>query len=267
MLLLTLVLALSPAAESLKRAEAYYTEAQYADAVAALDELYARRDLSVDERRETTIFLGMAHLALGHEEAARARFREVLESDDKYVLPRYTSPKIRTLFDHVRAEVRGSPVLVALPPETSPTAVGPEHVELRFRAERLGEGQAVAHWRRAGERSWAQAELHPPKLALEPPLGLSEGQADFDLEYFAEVREPDGRVLAHAGSAEQPMTLHVRVRAPDAAPAHPTTTPIYKRWWFWTAVGVAAAGASVAAYAATRSEPTTGALDLHFGGP
>ncbi len=32
---------------------------------------------------------------------------------------------------------------------------------------------------------------------------------------------------------------------PAAAPKPPSSTPVYKRWWFWTLVGVAAAGAGV----------------------
>jgi tetratricopeptide (TPR) repeat protein len=37
------------------------------------------------------------------------------------------------------------------------------------------------------------------------------------------------------------------------------STPVYKKWWFWTAVGVVAVGGGVGIYAATRSDgpPTT----------
>ena len=36
------------------------------------------------------------------------------------------------------------------------------------------------------------------------------------------------------------------------APAPPPDRPIYTRWWFWTGVGVVAAGAGVATYELTR---------------
>jgi tetratricopeptide (TPR) repeat protein len=48
--------------------------------------------------------------------------------------------------------------------------------------------------------------------------------------------------------------------APPAAP-----TPIYRRWWFWSALGVVAAGALIGAYAASRPapQPYPGTLDPH----
>jgi len=43
---------------------------------------------------------------------------------------------------------------------------------------------------------------------------------------------------------------------PRPAPAPPPDRPIYARWWFWTGIGVVAAGAGVATYELTR--PSSG---------
>jgi tetratricopeptide (TPR) repeat protein len=39
---------------------------------------------------------------------------------------------------------------------------------------------------------------------------------------------------------------------PDPEPRVSQSTPVYKRWWFWTIIGVVAAGATTAAVVATR---------------
>jgi hypothetical protein len=281
-LLLVFIFSLLPTDDphaALKRAEAQYTEAQYAEAVAALDEILARRDLGPELRREATLYLGMGHLALGHDEAARARFREVLEADEHYELPRYTSPKIRGLFEQVRSEVQSMPILAALPPITQTVASGPDHVKLRFRAERVATRETIGYWRRRGQSDWSRATLKwstavdgAPELIAEPPLGASADAAgpgiDFDLQYYAEVRD-GSRVLARAGTAESPLELRVHVHgmAPASRDLNNGSNferPFYKRWWFWTIAGVVVAGSATAAYVATRNDVTTGSLDIHF---
>ena len=263
---------------ALKRAETQYTEAQYAEAVAALDEILARRDLPADLRREATLYLGMGHLALGQDEAAKARFREVLEGDVNYQLPRYTSPKIRGLFEQVREEVQSRPVISALPPAVTSAAAGPDHVRLRFHADRVGSHAAVVFWRRRGQSDWSRAQLTSstgldgtPELAFEPPLGAAAVAAgpgiDFNLQYYAEVREGE-RVLAHTASADSPLDVRVNVHGPaatgDSNDGSRTERPFYKRWWFWTITGVVVAGTATAIYVGTRNDVSTGALDIHF---
>lgn len=53
-------------------------------------------------------------------------------------------------------------------------------------------------------------------------------------------------------------------RPPAAAPAD---RPIYTRWWFWTGIGVLAAGGGAVAYAVTRPDgpPSTNLGNIVFG--
>jgi tetratricopeptide (TPR) repeat protein len=58
--------------------------------------------------------------------------------------------------------------------------------------------------------------------------------------------------------------------APPARPAPPPPPdrPIYARWWFWTGIGVVAAGAGVATYELTRpgsGPPSTSLGNIVFG--
>ncbi len=57
---------------------------------------------------------------------------------------------------------------------------------------------------------------------------------------------------------------------PPAAPAAPPPSdhPLYTRWWFWTGIGVIAAGAGVATYELTRpgsGPPSTALGNIVFG--
>src|SRR5207237_77802 len=155
--------------------------------------------------------------------------------------------KIRGLFEQVRSEVQAMPILAALPPLVQTAAVGPDHVRLRFRAERVATRETLAYWRRRGQNDWSRATLKSgaavdgtPELDAERPLGASAHAAgpgiDFHLQYSAEVRD-GSHVLARAGTAESPLELRVRVRG-QAAKANLNDgsnfeRPFYKRWWFW----------------------------------
>jgi PEGA domain/Tetratricopeptide repeat len=57
----------------------------------------------------------------------------------------------------------------------------------------------------------------------------------------------DGTPAAASSSLEVAPGAHVlEVRAPAATPvAAPIATPVYKKWWFWTTLGIVAAGAAV----------------------
>jgi tetratricopeptide (TPR) repeat protein len=56
--------------------------------------------------------------------------------------------------------------------------------------------------------------------------------------------------------------------AAPPAPPPPASRPLYTRWWFWTGVGVVAAGAGVATYELTRpgsGPPSTSLGNIVFG--
>jgi Flp pilus assembly protein TadD len=55
--------------------------------------------------------------------------------------------------------------------------------------------------------------------------------------------------LAPASDAASP---HVAPHTAPAAPAEPDATPVYRRWWFWTAIGAVAVTAAGVTYGLTR---------------
>jgi iron complex outermembrane receptor protein len=98
-----------------------------------------------------------------------------------------------------------------------------------------------------------QRELEQRKAAAEPAAG-----------------EPPARSRAAAAVA-QPQPLLTPSVAPSSTSASTSTarsTPVYKKWWLWTAVGVVVAGATVGvAVAATTPKDAAipgGAIALQF---
>jgi hypothetical protein len=76
-----------------------------------------------------------------------------------------------------------------------------------------------------------------------------------------ELRRPPGTylvVLERERFARYTATLEARAGKPVdlVATLVPETTPLTKRWWFWTGLGVLVAGAAVTTYFVTRPEPT-----------
>jgi tetratricopeptide (TPR) repeat protein len=67
-----------------------------------------------------------------------------------------------------------------------------------------------------------------------------------------------------SAEAQQKAVAETAAPAPVAAidlgaqaePAPQTTSPIYKRWWFWTAVGAVAAGTATVAIIMAKRDPT-----------
>lgn len=64
--------------------------------------------------------------------------------------------------------------------------------------------------------------------------------------------EPFARELTLLAGKHQLVVVELRVKVtappdgPTSMPAAPPSRPFYKRWWFWTAVGVVVAGSAAA---------------------
>ena len=85
-------------------------------------------------------------------------------------------------------------------------------------------------------------------------------KAVFYFESFTNNAKPQSPLIPRARS--QIAKLKRRIRALEKAANAPP--PIYKRWWFWTAIGVAVVGATTATVFALQPDdpmPTPGTLD------
>jgi tetratricopeptide (TPR) repeat protein len=80
--------------------------------------------------------------------------------------------------------------------------------------------------------------------------------------------QEDARRLALDRPPPPPAPAAAPAPTPAPPPAPPSSGRIYTRWWFWTGVGVIAAGAGVATYELTRpgsGPPSTSLGNIVFG--
>ena len=173
-----------------------------------------------------------------------------------------------------------TPVTPTTPTSTAPT--GPptstpadaeidEHVAQGHRLYQLGRYQgAIAEYRRAYELRadppflFQIAESYRQLGATEQALFYYDrylaGAADGSDREAAEERVSElERLRARPAVAAAPPGL---ITAPGTGAGARPPTPVWRRWWFWTAIGAAlAAGVTVAALAG-RSESTIPTTDL-----
>jgi hypothetical protein len=111
-------------------------------------------------------------------------------------------------------------------------------------------GSAVAFVRRKGGADFLRLGLEARGAGrfsgTLPSLLASDGE--WDVEYYVEGRDATGAVACHAGDPAAPL----RFRRAGTVAAAPSASP--SRWYLWTALAVAAAGAAATGvYFATRS--------------
>ena len=110
------------------------------------------------------------------------------------------------------------------------------------------------------------ADLERAKHFFESFLTNSKSTDPDRPEAKKEIAELKGKIAAMKKKASVGEQDRPDLVAPTPAPT-PTTsasTPVYKKWWFWTLVGVAVAGATTAAAVALQPDdvaPIKGSLD------
>jgi tetratricopeptide (TPR) repeat protein len=266
LLLLSLVAALSHAEDSsvrrrLAEGERRYVEQDYRGAVESLQGVVADPVSTVEDRARAWEYLGLSWLVMGKKQKAREAFEELLAIDPQYVLSEPSrSPKLRAFFEEVRgrfvpgyqkssADVElshsapssaqaGRPIEIAAHIQRGASTV--EDVSLRARRQGLLTFEAQ-HMRREEEGRFRLT------------YALPRDSADYQLEYYLEARDGQGRVVARLASPERPIALPVR----GAIAPHPW----YKRWYVWAAVGAVTVGVVVGvSVAATGESAASGTL-------
>lgn len=204
------------------------------------------------ERVEALRLLGFALVILNRAPEAEAAFARIFSIAPDFALPPGTSPRFQKVFDPARArwQVEEQQRLA--------TQLGSQLASLQLRVElpraprggvpiaiaieladpgRIANAIVLSH-RRTGERYYTTATL-PAKtgrstLAIAGELTAS--RVPYTLELHVQVRHRSGVTLRHEGEPDRPVALSV------AAGEVPTSTPITRRWWFWTGLGVVAIG-------------------------
>lgn len=190
-------------------------------------------------------------------ERCQRAFEILLALEPDYVMGADVPPKIRTCFeDALRvAPSRRELGLEHRPPdEQTPNAPVSLMVEL---VDPLRLVDRVQVWfRRRGVDVYTTVSVRADDRVAPviPALAVPPDEEGYPMEYFVRAVDRWEGTLAELGSPRQPLVFRVEAARKGK--------PIYARWWFWTAIGVAAAGAGGAAWAVAESSGDDITLDV-----
>lgn len=106
---------------------------EYDEALASFERALSWPGNTGQDRARIQLQIGIAQSNLGKYDAAEQSFKRALAEDPEVALPSLTSPKIRALFERVRAEARAqtpaSPPTPAEPPPPEPATEDAPEVE------------------------------------------------------------------------------------------------------------------------------------------
>ena len=247
-----------PVSTEMTRIEEMMAEAEFETALSMVNDALARPGRTEAERAQLYELQGMLHLYLGDEDAARQSFRQLLTGSPQYRLRDDASPKVMTIFEEARDEMAaelsrqlklshprprsarpGVPIQVELKLESAPEGV---QAKLFYRRTAVSGFSSTLFVESEDKTRWV---AHVPDLDLE--LNETERLPSGALEYFIEVQDPTGSLLAIAGKREAPLVVPMataaELAAEEAAGAQIGESAWYQKWWVWTIVGVVVAGA------------------------
>jgi hypothetical protein len=214
---------------------------------------------------------GLCLSALGRTEQALVSFRSLLSIDPSFRLSQDVSPKLAAPFYQAVAMSREQEGILLT--HTAPEA-GTELAGLLFKAKLESDPLKMVKKIRFRFRTSADpkekqmvAKVKGPRVvAMKLPARLEARQ----IKYYFEALNRYGAVLYRLGSSSQPMNLEAKPkmpepravlaagvsRAPESPPQAVRIPPRrhdsdeqeswYQTWWFWSAVGLAAAGLTTA---------------------
>lgn len=239
--------------EELERARQLIDEAEFEAALELINDELDQPGNSQEMLAQLYQLQGITYLYLGNEASARQSFERLLAASPAHELPKGSSPKVRQLFDSVRADLRTRQAKSAgLAHEPVRAAPAGERFDVRASLDSAPPGgQLQLHFRREGRQAWSTTRMQPAAggnewIGYVPAFELPAEGAPYSLDYYLELVDATGTRLTGAGSAEQPFTVEIGVPGTLPGPVV-EASPIYTRWWFWTIAGGVAAGAAVGA--------------------
>ena len=187
---------------------------------------------------------GVAHAYLEQHTRSERAFAALLKIDPGHVLPYTLSPRVTFLFERVRRRAASAPsVDLSWPRGLKVGDSVPIVVEVRRDADRILRS-AMLHWRRGtnGSFSTLPLALAPPGeyTTVNLPTVEQRVRSDQVRQIYLSVYDGQGDEVLRVGDADEPREILLR---------YVKSTRFYERWWFWTVLGAAVVGGTVAAVA------------------
>ncbi len=250
---------------------------------------------------ELNVWLGNLMIADRRVDDAEARFAQALGLDPDLVIDRATfPPEVTRVFTAVkeRGDQQSSSLTIDTRPQAARVAVdGRPRDELTPATITAAAGWHYVRLHRSGSRSWAQRLQFSPGEVREVPVALAKAspqRLSADVARVMSERYPDqdgpaiaviaravgvgrvvvvgssglvlyddaGKRLARASGGDARAVTAALFTAATGYQAGPGPRPLYKKWWFWTAVGGALVTSAVVIYAVTDDDTLRGRFTI-----
>lgn len=237
----------------LARALKLYEQLEFEQALAALKAAAAWPNSTSAEKVQISLYTGIVAGQLGDNALAEQSFTAALKADPNVKLPEDASPKIQSQFRYLREKLYTPAVRPKLT-AVAKAIPGVTEVPLEVTGA-VGAASVTAFSRSVAAGAWVPTELKPNGE------GRYEGRIagpPETAEFYVEASDAEGVVVARSGSREVPLREAVLPRPGGdlvGGPRPGDETPVYKKWWFWTGVGVVAAGIAGGTYYALKGKP------------
>ncbi len=258
-----------PGVKELVIAKEAYDSAEFEKAITYLKEALDKTPQQDRAQRiEIFKYLGQASLAQGKNLGAEEAFRNLLREDPDHQLnPLLTSPKIVEFFNAVKAQIRkeGKVTVKHTAPESFRAGDTLELTAYAFdpnkKIARMDVFYRVKDETKDFARS-AEAQRAPgddTRWTAIVPWTFGERSSSFVIEYYVAAKDGTGEWVGTSGEPREPHDVEIKVIGGTYVPPDPT--PFYQKWWFWTGVGVLAAGGGAAVWylQPEPAPPATGA--------
>ena len=221
-----------------------YRELDFPGCVDAMERALAVSGIGSAQRLEAYEYLAAAYVVLDREGEAALALDAMFRLDPYHLVREPSgSPKIARFVEERRALVVRDAALgegVRIHADLPETARIGRPLSVRVTSECAEPpcpeiARVALRWRTDDERDWSDGEL----ASVERGVFEGDVPARQDLGLlllYAQARDARGRVLARAGEPLVPLRVPVR---------EASRPPLTRRWWFWTALTVVAAGAAV----------------------
>jgi tetratricopeptide (TPR) repeat protein len=266
----------------LQEAVVLYDNTQYQEAMQKLLQAIKVKGVSRKDIVEIYKYMGFIYIAQGNNDNAKKSFENLLKVDPSFEMnPLLTSPKLLDFFNKVRDEIRKKDqVLMRHTPLSELSAS--ERIEVKAYVvdlqKRLSKMQL--YFRRRGDPEFSTVQMNATKesagdmgqgaetyVGTIPFIWNVYGESELFVDYYIAVLDGRGNWAANAGNPKQPITFRVNLLV-GKLPAGALSPPAYKTWWFWTLMGVTAAGLAAGGYflfdslSQGRAAPDTGSAVL-----
>ena len=206
----------------IQKGQAQFDEQQYEESIQTLSAALLRPSNTQTQKVEIYRLLALNYITLGRKDEAENAVRGLLVQQPDYEIPAKESPRFRDFFAQARAkwEAEGRPGIAKEEPTQkpvvlkhgSPTQVDPStNLELRARLEdpdgRVGSVKLYYRSGSKGDFTEAMAQVDAtsvratiPGEAIKPPV----------VDYYFEVLDGSGSVIASRGDASSPLRIAVQ---------------------------------------------------------